>query len=308
MKDITTERTGCFVLVGDLAGFSSAYASGNSAVVEEFIRRFYIACSVVISAAEGELVKYTGDGFLSIWSLKEDFRENSQTALAVEAATIALSVFVKFAELDLRLGFPVYLRQGITVEPNALRVSFQRRGGVYERDYIGKMVNLAFRIPSLTKSFPYVAAHKHFVEIAAMYGSSYLVETYRARTVTEEEVKTIFNGVVHDTDAVLTNEYEADYIEDVWGQDGSRIPRTVPVMMAEPLDEPGSEPGVLAFQNRLGDSCESGASWLQNTYWFYIRFVSALYVKGVELEREAKRLEDKLLRLKAQRGESATGP
>ena len=304
MNEIQTERVGCMVLVGDLAGFSNSYASGNPAVVEEFIRRFYVACSVVISAAGGELVKYTGDGFLSVWPLKEDFRANSQAALVVEAAATALSVFVKFAELDLRLGLPVHLRQGITIEPNAVRVSFERRQGFGEHDYIGKMINLAFRIPSLPKSFPYIAAHKHYVEIAAMYGSSYIKESYRTRQVTDEEIKTLFKGVAQETDAVLTNEYDADFIDGVWGQDGGKIPQAVPDMMFEPCEGLEVEPGVLGFQNRLGDSCEKADPWLQNTYWFYIRTVSAMFVKVAELERKTRLLEEKLLLLKSQRGES----
>ncbi len=207
MINIQIERVGRMVLVGDLAGFSNCYASGDPAVVEEFIRRFYVACSVVISAAGGELVKYTGDGFLSVWPLEKDFKANSQAALVLDAAAIALSFFVKFAELDLKLDLPIHLQQGITIEPNAVRVSFDRPQGFREKDYIGKMINLAFRSASLPKSFPYVAAHKSYVDIVAMDGSSYHKEEYRTRQVTADEIKTLFKGVALETEAIVTNEY-----------------------------------------------------------------------------------------------------
>ena len=137
-----------------------------------------------------------------------------------------------------------------------------------------------------------------------MYGSSDIKELYRTRQVTDEEIRTLFKGVAQETDAVVTNEYAAEDIESVWGRDGGKIPRAVPDMMFEPCEGLEVEPGVLGFQNRLGDSCENAASWLQNTYWFYMRYVAALFARAAKLERKTKLLEEKLLLLKSQRGQS----
>jgi class 3 adenylate cyclase len=193
--DITTKKVSLIVLAGDLSKFSSAYASGSAPIVEEFIRRFYILCYYVISAGSGRLVKFTGDGFFAVWPFSDDFRRNSKVCQMVERLAITLSDFVNLARLDLKMNNEVFLKQGIAIEPNALHISYERFSGATENDYIGKMINCAFRIMSLPDSYPYIAAHKEFIEVMNMYVPRNSFNSYKKLEVDEDTINHVFKGV-----------------------------------------------------------------------------------------------------------------
>jgi class 3 adenylate cyclase len=277
LKTITTDRVSCIILTGDLSGFSNSYASGNTVVVEEFIRRFYVVCDLIVGVAQGCLVKYTGDGFLAAWPLTSDFRSNSMVARVVTQAMIALSGFIRATSLDLKLGIPTFLRQGVTVEANAIRVSFQAEDGSQRCDYIGKMVNLAFRIPSLTKSFPYIAAHKPYLDIAALYGSGSEKGALKARPITESEVSDIFKGVTHETGELFTFELSESLVDSAWGEHGTKNLPTRPSILERTKDRLPSDPALMDFQSRLANLCMLDATWLGTSYRRYLEFVISLY-------------------------------
>lgn len=169
IAEITTEKVSLIVLAGDLAGFSSAYAMGSSMVVEEFVRRFYLTCSWLIWYGGGELVKFTGDGFLAVWAISpSDIRATSDLCKRASDCARNLSMFLKISSLDLKVDKRIHLKLGLVIEPNAIKISYHNNGAL-TNDYLGRKINFAFRILALPQAHPYVAAHSEFVEIQSKY-------------------------------------------------------------------------------------------------------------------------------------------
>ena len=293
VREVTVERASRLVLAGDLAGFHSSYVSGNQVVLEEMLRRFYVLSSLVVRAAGGELVKYTGDGFLAVWDMAADFRENARVALGIDYAAFVLSAFVRVSRLDLGSALPVHVRQAMTVEPAALRIGYREGAGPVRHDYVGKMINLAFRIQALPGSFPFMAAHQDFLDVAQMYLPESQGLRYAKRPVSEEEVDRVFKGTVAGADSVFTAEWgEDEYIDGlfakVWrrGLSSDEAQAAEEWLREDDVASPpsGAELAVRPVSEALSRMCADGPQWMRNTYRIFSWVIQATYADVATLE------------------------
>ena len=72
---VGSSKVECVALAGDLAHFSTTYNKWIPSLVELFLMRFYQLIDMLVSCAQGRLVKLTGDGFLATWELSGDYVE-----------------------------------------------------------------------------------------------------------------------------------------------------------------------------------------------------------------------------------------
>jgi class 3 adenylate cyclase len=191
-----------FVLAGDIQGFSKAYTPGNKMKddVETFIARFYQLVALGTETAGGALIKYTGDGFMSVWPLPnaEHQEERGFTARIVSDLMFRLSLVIRLSDLGVNFGGrPLILRQGVAIEPEGLHLTYERDGHVQD-DYLGRWVTLAFRLQGLAGGdrFPFIVADNHFHTTLPHY-----VKTeYRRRPLKGDDLTRFFKGNSFGTD------------------------------------------------------------------------------------------------------------
>ncbi len=196
-RKIQTSKIECIVLAGDLTGFSYSYDRGNVFLVNEFIKRFYYYSSSIVNLAKGRLVKFTGDGFLAVWELSDNMNDNHITASIVDEVSREMSRAVRVSKLGMQINEKMYLRQGITVEPNGIKVKMILNGH-QTIDYLGNMINFAFRIQNIEMTFPYICLHKDFHELLLDNDHQ-----YKSVTLEPDEVKRIFKKLNPDQEKLF---------------------------------------------------------------------------------------------------------
>jgi Adenylate cyclase, family 3 (some proteins contain HAMP domain) len=197
---IKTTQSQVIALAGDLSGFSFSYSKGNIILVNEFIKRFYYLVNKLISFSGGEVVKFTGDGFLAIWPLtKSNFDKNYHIAKIVETVAQKLSRLIRWTKLDMQITEQLTLRQGLTVEHNAINVKFLSKQEC-TNDYLGEMINFAFRIQNLANNYPYVCIHKNFLDLLPKE----ILKNYKPIDVSDSDLVKIFKGLHIDKSKIYT--------------------------------------------------------------------------------------------------------
>ena len=208
LKNKTAKRAGFVIVAGDLAGFSTAHATGYPQDVEEYVWRYMLLTEAAIQAANGALIKFIGDGWLAAWVIPEDQNERSKLCATIHEMVFTLGILVRMSSLGITLDPQPYLRQGISVEPHGLAVSYERDKRK-ERDIFGPGVNLAFRLESIAKTFPNLVARGQFLKWCEVYPGN----MWGKREITPEELKHNFKGV---RSAELDDLYFYDVAEESW--------------------------------------------------------------------------------------------
>lgn len=272
------------VLTGDLRGFSRNY-NRNPTIYKEFLRRFYTFTSSCIESAGGDLVKFTGDGFLALWPLHDsDFRKNSKICEIVEVTAFSLSGMIKISELDLEIESETFLRQGITIEENATEVEYGSPESNFEYDYLGTMINLSFFIPKIPEVWPYMAVHKDFIELKNMYDDHLDYGAYTSKKITEEKLGEKFEGY-DEVDEIFTLELDSEAPvneilknhtnENYSKNELKKLTRNL-VSGSSDLGELLPDNSEIQFQKKLLDLSLNAPDWFRNSYVVYLKFLKEL--------------------------------
>lgn len=203
IKTFEFDRSRGVVWVCDLANSSRYLNDDNSAkALEEFLPRFYWTAAMLVEAAGGRFIKWTGDGFLA-WFETPLHRNQGQVAADVFSAAWHLTFLVNVTQLNLSLKGRFRIRHGITYEHDALLIRITHSDGHRSLDLIGRAVVLAFRISTIEASFPAIVTHGELVEAIAPYGSPRT--TFQKRRITKEERLKVFKGHSWQTGQIFTS-------------------------------------------------------------------------------------------------------
>src|SRR5712691_1607269 len=127
-KKLKFSRRRGIVWVCDIVESSKHLNSDTSvADFETFLQRMYWLAPLVVEAAGGRFIKWTGDGFLA-WFEIALHRQLGQTASAVFKAARDLTIMVNVSQLALSPQKKVRIRHGIAYEQDALMVSAHEKG------------------------------------------------------------------------------------------------------------------------------------------------------------------------------------
>ena len=306
-QHVSASKVECIALAGDLAHFSTVYIKWIPSLVELFLMRFYQLIDIIISCAKGRLVKLTGDGFLAVWELSGDPRENIDLCELVYRVASEASSYVAISGLDLKLKPATYLRQGIVIEPDALRLDITPAIAGTGVDYLGRFINLAFRIMNLPQEYPYVAAHEHFVEYRNLYGEPADPE-FLPRTLSEDEISTGFKGERFGTDGVyVLRGVEQSYIDYIWKKFRDRSPeelqsedvktelvRSTNWWRSQHGRKERVVPAVVEFEAQLQDRVRNGPEWLRYSFVTRLAFQESVGCELVEMRRKLTKFFDEI--------------
>lgn len=153
-------RSRGLVWVCDLAG-SSRHLNDKDSVdaFEAFLPRLHWMSALVVDAAGGKFIKWTGDGFLA-WFETPLHREIGKQAAAVFEAIWHLTVLVNVTQLCVTSDRKFRIRHGVTHEQDALTTKITYPTGFELLDLTGRAVVLAFRLSGIPVDFPGIVTER----------------------------------------------------------------------------------------------------------------------------------------------------
>ena len=159
-REFSFARKRGVVWVCDIAG-SSRYLNDDATAqdLEDFLPRLYRTSAIMVEAAGGEFIKWTGDGFLA-WFEVPLHRDLKKIASTVFEAAFHLTVLVNVTQLGVASGKKFKLRHGVAYEKDALVTTIKSDDGVTLIDLIGRDVVLAFRLSGIEAEFPSIVTQR----------------------------------------------------------------------------------------------------------------------------------------------------
>lgn len=159
-----SERSRGIVWVCDIKG-SSNYLNNNKLIskLEKFLPRLYWTSLIIINAAGGKFIKWTGDGFLA-WFETPLYREVGNRAATVFEAIWHLTFLVNVTQLGLSPEKRFHIRHGVCYEHDALITRVNHYGKQEFVDIVGRAVVLAFRLSGVDAPFPNILTQRELVE------------------------------------------------------------------------------------------------------------------------------------------------
>lgn len=178
------------VWVCDVEGSTQYLADPEDAgQFEEFLTRFMWVAQCLIAATRGELVKFTGDGFLG-WFELPLHRDLPSKTHAVLQAIWHTSFLVNVTQLGLKPKRKFHVRHGLAYEQDALFLKNSHPGN-NAKDIIGEAVGRAFRLSEIPAKFPGVAAE---IQFEAAIESFSPLGAFRRKKLSAKEVLRYFKG------------------------------------------------------------------------------------------------------------------
>ena len=148
---------------------SSSYINDDALAgdIEEFLPRLHWVSSLAIRSIHGELIQWTGDGFIA-WFPLEVERQLGQTCNRIIEAIWHFTAFINATQLCVESSRPFRIRHGLTYEPDALVTLTTHEDGHESKIISGRNVVLAFRLAGIESDFPNVATqHKVWDAVSA---------------------------------------------------------------------------------------------------------------------------------------------
>lgn len=151
---------------------SSKYLNNNESAdeLEEFLQRFYWTSAIIVEAAGGKFVKWTGDGFIA-WLETPLHRELGTRINTFFKAAWHLSFLINVTQLGLKPLKNFKIRHGITYEQDALLTTITHSDGHKSLDITGRAVVLAFRLSGIQSDFPNITTQRELVQVSRAEGS-----------------------------------------------------------------------------------------------------------------------------------------
>ncbi len=161
---LTVHRARGVLWVCDISRSSSFINSDDLAEhFEAFLPRLHWVSSLAIQAVHGELIQWTGDGFIA-WFPLEVERQLGRTCNRILEAIWHFSAFVNITQLCVESPRPFRIRHGLTYEPDALVTLTTHQDGHVSKIISGRNVVLAFRLAGVEADFPNVATQQKIVQ------------------------------------------------------------------------------------------------------------------------------------------------
>lgn len=151
---------------------SSKYLNNNESAdeLEEFLQRFYWTSAIIVEAAGGKFVKWTGDGFIA-WLQTPLHRELGTRINTFFKAAWHLSFLINVTQLGLKPLKNFKIRHGITYEQDALLTTITHSDGHKSLDITGRAVVLACRLSGIQSDFPNVTTQRELAQASRAEGS-----------------------------------------------------------------------------------------------------------------------------------------
>jgi class 3 adenylate cyclase len=189
---LTVRRDRGVLWVCDISQSSSFMNSDDLAEhIEAFLPRLHWISSLAIHAIQGELVQWTGDGFVA-WFPLEVERQLGRTCNRILEAIWHFTTFINITQLCVPSPRPFRIRHGLTYEPDALVTSTTHQDGHVSTTISGRNVVLAFRLSGVEADFPNVATQQKIVQ--ALSARTRNLVNLKRWTLTKEQLLKYFKG------------------------------------------------------------------------------------------------------------------
>jgi hypothetical protein len=167
--------------------------------LETFLPRLHWLAITVVSAAGGEFIKWTGDGFLA-WFEIPLVRAMEERVSTILHAVWQLTAIVNTTNLKVD-GQEFLIRHGVTYEEDALITRLSFPTGYQQVDIIGRNVVLAFRLAGVDGlSFPGIVTQKQIARATSVKKENHI--TFAHWRPTKVELLIYFKGQKFGTDSL----------------------------------------------------------------------------------------------------------
>ena len=191
-SSLTVHRDRGVLWVCDISNSSSFINSDDLAEhIEAFLPRLHWVSSLAIQAIHGELIQWTGDGFIA-WFPLEVERQLGRTCNRILEAIWHFTAFINITQLCVASPRPFRIRHGLTYEPDALVTLTTHQDGHVSKIISGRNVVLAFRIAGVEADFPNVATQQKIVQ--ALSNRTKNLMNLKRWTLTEAQLLKYFKG------------------------------------------------------------------------------------------------------------------
>jgi class 3 adenylate cyclase len=266
-KNFVFGRSRGIVWVADLVG-SSHHLNSKESVdsFEEFLPRLHWMSSLIVEAAGGKFIKWTGDGFLA-WFETPLHREIGQSAAVVFDAVWQLTVLVNVTQLGVKSPRKFKIRHGVTLEQDALTTRIVYPGGFELLDLTGRAVVLAFRLSGIPVEFPGLVTEKTLVDATKDFKRSG-IEFARWNPPREEKLK-FFKGEKWGTNTIY-----ASCAKKPVRRNTKAMVSMIKKAIAE-AEGPGADADLKnTFPYRLSAALTNGPPWCKGVGQEYARYIN----------------------------------
>jgi hypothetical protein len=245
------------------------------------------------SLAKANFIKLTGDGFLIIWEMSDDVNNNLIIAQLVYDLSIEMASFVRISKFNLNIDEKLFLREGITIEPYCIQVKM-KLNGILTFDYLGDMINYAFRFQSLAIHYPYVCIHKNYYDLIKDY---LFIDNFKPVNLDENTLKSVFKNIIPDQSKILiapaSSEDRIDYLINKFKELNNKefiesdlyktkVMENKFMVENAPLKIPESK--IIDFHNKIHKFYRNGPKWLKNSKFLVWGYHKALAIEVYDLE------------------------
>jgi len=260
------ERSRGVVWVCDLES-SSKYLNDNKSVddLEQFLPRLYWTAAMIVEAAGGRFIKWTGDGFMA-WFESPLHRTLGQHAGAAFTAAWHITVLVNVTQLGLKPQHKFRLRHGITYEEDALLIKVTRSGGQQSLDLLGRSVVLAFRLSSIPTDFPGIVTQKELVIAGKTYCSN--ISNFKKWQISPSDKLKYFKGEKWGTASIYTSSGKVGKSRSL-----SALLKGTKKVIAKAEGAGQRQNSDLGFAKLFLSKMESGPDWCQDVIKEYLRYI-----------------------------------
>lgn len=242
--------------------------------MEKFLPRLYWTAAMIVEAAGGRFVKWTGDGFMAWFEtpLHRDLGE--QSAKAIDAAW-HLTCLINVAQLGLEPERSISVRHGITYEHDALLTSIKHSDDYESLDITGRSVVLAFRLSDVPSKFPSIATQEKIVSKSKSTRSS--SPTFQEWNISDDEEMKFFKGEEWGTESIyVTTERESS--EKGSGEVREEVQKVISnVKVGDGLDDSGYH-----FAAKFLAKMQAGPDWCRKVMNEYVSFIRTDLLEPLE--------------------------
>jgi class 3 adenylate cyclase len=191
-SSLTVHRDRGVLWVCDISRSSSFINSDDLAEqIEVFLPRLHRVSSLAIQAVHGELIQWTGDGFIA-WFPLEVERQLGRTCNQILEAIWHFTAFINITQLCVASSRPFRIRHGLTYEPDALVTLTTHQDGHVSKTISGRNVVLAFRLSGVEADFPNVATQQKIVQ--ALSNRTRNLVNLKRWTLSDDQLLKYFKG------------------------------------------------------------------------------------------------------------------
>jgi hypothetical protein len=202
-SSLTVERDRGVIWVSDISRSSSYINSDDLAEpIEEFLPRLHWVSEMAIRSIGGELIQWTGDGFIAWFRLNVE-RDLGKVCNRILEAIWHFTSFVNITQLCVDSSKPFRIRHGLTYEPDALVTRTTHTDGHESKIISGRNVVLAFRLSGVESDFPNVATQQRVYQVLSARTRNLVL--FKRWQLTAEQLLRYFKGEKTGTMALYTS-------------------------------------------------------------------------------------------------------